>query len=302
MPCQHKEGYAYRIYDENAVRRLQQIIMLRKLRIPLKQISLIFKDDEQTNLIGIFQKNIAELDTEITALSTVRDILRIFVSHLNESIRENIKFDLMKDTDLINVVESLSLSRINFKEERSMEDLSKANETLKKINNVRILHLPPCTVAASHFIGTEPERNAGNRLIDFIKNANLYIIKPDARVFGFNHPNPSQNKSDYGYEFWVTIPDDMDVPLPLEKKHLSGGLYAAHCIKMGDFYEWEWLCKWVEHDNSDFLPNYSDKGEEIMGGCLEEHLNFVFGVVEDKKWPENDSQIDLLCPVKKVIK
>lgn len=36
-----KEDYAYRLYDENAVRRLQQIIILRKLSIPLKQIALI---------------------------------------------------------------------------------------------------------------------------------------------------------------------------------------------------------------------------------------------------------------------
>lgn len=36
LPSQHKEDYSYRIYNEDAVRRLQHIIILRKLRIPLK--------------------------------------------------------------------------------------------------------------------------------------------------------------------------------------------------------------------------------------------------------------------------
>lgn len=32
-----KENYAYRVYDENAVKRVQQIIILQKLQIPLKK-------------------------------------------------------------------------------------------------------------------------------------------------------------------------------------------------------------------------------------------------------------------------
>ena len=44
--------------------------------------------------------------------------------------------------------------------------------------------------------------------------------------------------------------------------------------------------------------DYSALGEEIMGGCLEEHLNWVYSSY--KKWPENgiDGYLDLLLPVK----
>lgn len=38
-----------------------------------------------------------------------------------------------------------------------MNDLNKASETLQKIDNVRIVHVPPFTVASSHFIGENPE-------------------------------------------------------------------------------------------------------------------------------------------------
>ncbi len=38
----------------------------------------------------------------------------------------------------------------------------------------------------------------------------------------------------------------MDVNTPMEKKHFEGGLYAAYCIKMGDFHKWADFTKWVE--------------------------------------------------------
>ncbi len=39
------EDYAYRVYDESAVRRLQQILTLRKLRISLKKIRVSRADE-----------------------------------------------------------------------------------------------------------------------------------------------------------------------------------------------------------------------------------------------------------------
>ncbi|HBN84111.1 MAG TPA: MerR family transcriptional regulator, partial [Clostridiales bacterium] len=62
-----KDDYAYRTYDEAAVIRLQQILVLRKLHISLKQIALIIKSEEATEVIDIFRQNLAEVDDEITA-------------------------------------------------------------------------------------------------------------------------------------------------------------------------------------------------------------------------------------------
>ena len=43
-----------------------------------------------------------------------------------------------------------------------MSDLNKANEILDKSLNVRIILLPPCTVAAYQFVGENPEEQAGD--------------------------------------------------------------------------------------------------------------------------------------------
>lgn len=294
LTSRKKEDYAYRVYDENAVRRLQQIIILRKLRIPLKQIGDILSDNEQIRIVEIFQENILTLDCEISALTTIRSVLQRFVSQLNNHIGVNVKLNLLDDNELLKVIESLSLSKIDFKEERSMDDLNKANEALAKLKDIRILYLPPATVASSHYIGDNPEEVARKPLDDFVKSVNLQRIKPDLRVYGFNNPSPQNSGETYGYEFWVTIPDDMLVPEPMVKKHFAGGLYAAHCINMGDFHEWETFYKCV-CNNKFYDINYREPLG--MGGSLEEHINAFTYYQSDNENPKCE-QLDLLIPIK----
>ncbi|WP_291568166.1 MULTISPECIES: effector binding domain-containing protein [unclassified Clostridium] len=292
-----KEGYAYRAYDEGAILRLQQIIVLRKLQIPLKQISNILEDEDAVIAIEIFKKNIYELNSKINALSTIKAILINLIEKLEKKKDIQIHLNLLSNDSILNIVDTLSLSNFDFKEEKSMEDLNQATKNLEALENVRIIHLPPSTVAASHYFGENPEDNAGKQLEKFLKESHLYEIKPDARVLGFNHPCPSNDRPNYGYELWVTIPEDMDVPKPLEKKYFNGGLYAAHMITLGNFHEWGWLSNWVNIDNPKYEANTIDDNGEVMGGLLEEHLNYVYH--SHLNWPESDEhQLDLLFPIK----
>lgn len=288
-----KEDYAYRVYDETAVRRLQQTIILRKLRIPIKLIGVILNDYEQIKALQIMREKIIELDDEINALNTIRNILNVFVNRLDESIEEKIHLDLLEDSELIEVVNALSLSKFNLKEEQSMEELNNANKIIGSQMEIRIVYLPPATVAASQYVGENPEDNAGEKLRDFIKSVNLPEIKPDFRVYGFNNPSPQEGQEHYGYEFWVTIPDDMKVSESLEKRKFAGGLYAAHCIKMGDFHEWRTFYDHMKKSDEYDIDCREPYG---MGGTLEEHINaysYYTGAVNEYV------QLDLLIPIKK---
>jgi len=168
---------------------------------------------------------------------------------------------------------------------------------LSKLKNVRIVHLPRFTVASGYFIGKNPEEIAGSIVSKFCKEVNLYEIKPDSRMFGFNHPNPSLDIENYGYEVWVTIPDDMEISAPMVKKHFAGGLYAVHAIKMGDFQEWDDLYNWVNNSEK-YEFNPSPEGQEIMNGCLEEHLNWVYVNHLGEHGNFICGQLDLYMPIK----
>ncbi len=292
----HRQGYAYRMYDEAAVSRFQQILLLRKLRLPVRQIKQILQQEDAVEAIEIFQQNIRELDQEITALSTIQEILSHFVSELSKAAKLPLQSILSQHETVLTALQSLELVSINFKEDQTLNQLKKAEENLAQLHDVRIVYLPPATVAAAHYIGDDPETHANGLIDEFVLATGLHHSKPDLRHYGFNHPNPVDETGYHGYETWVTIPDEMEVPAPLEKKRFAGGLYAAHMIAFGNFNEWDALLKWVNHSSKyEFAGDFRD--QEHMCGLLDEHLNYIHHVELPSSEPE-DLQLDLLMPVR----
>ena len=291
-----KDEYAYRTYDDEAILRLQQIIVLRKLRIPLKQIITILESDSTEEIIETFRKNLSEVNDEITALSTIRAILNTFITRLNANTHLDLKINLLDDIAILDVVDSLTMTKIAFKEEKTMEDLNKANEKMSKLTDkdVRIIYLPPSAVASYQYIGNDPEMHVNEVIDKFVRDNDLIHIKPDLRHYGFNAPNPDETGY-HGYEIWITISDNMDVPEPLIKKHFDGGLYAAHMIPFGAFEEWDWLGEWVKKSEKyEYRGNWN---MDNMFGWLEEHLNYVNHVNIENSEPQG-MQLDLLVPIK----
>lgn len=293
------DDYAYRMYDEEALRRLRQIIILRKLRLSLKEITVLLEDASQSQALGLLQDKLTELDDEIASLGLIRRLLKKLAQRLEESRRRQVRFDLLEDKSLTEIVGMLAFPKTTIKENTSMEELNRVGEILDKSLPVRILRLPPFTVAACRCVGENPEEAVGEAMTRFVQESGLYEKKPDARMFGFNHPNPGILENGiHGYEDWVTIPEDMEVEAPMEKKRFEGGLYAVLTIVFPEFQLWESLTRWVE-ESPDFEPDYSELGEEIMGGCLEEHLNWVYAAHDGWKEDGLPGQIDLMLPVKR---
>ncbi|MBQ4629279.1 MAG: effector binding domain-containing protein [Clostridia bacterium] len=285
------EENSYRIYDEETLRTLQQIIILRKLRIPLKQIADILKSDSAKTAIDIFEENLVEIDGEITALSTIRSIIKSF---LNKLQIDDTKFMLPDDENLMDIVDSLTVTKINFKEEKNLEELNRASEKVNKLTDkdIRILYLPPATVASVTAVCDNPEEYTGGVIDRWAESVNLFDAYPAARHYGSNADDENGN---HGYERWITIPDDMEIAEPLTKKYFEGGLYAAHTITMGNFEEWEWLVRWVAESDK-YEMNLSDRNG-CSCGLLEEHLNYVYYYNSPDRNDET-SQLDLLIAIK----
>lgn len=292
------EDYAYRVYDEDAIRRLRQIIILRKLRVPVKQIQEIFGNSDAVSVIDIFERSISELDEQITAVSTVKSILSRLVRELHEKANMHLQLDYLGDSSVFAIVDSISFPKNTLQAEKSMDDLNKANEALSKLEekNVRIVYLPPMTVAASYASGefewgVGPE--ATSKIEQFVWETGLLKIKPDARGMGFDCSREDLKVSVEGtasaYEAWVSIPDDMEVKIPLIKKTFGGGLYAAHVLRDWNFQaDWRMLTEWA---------NASEKYESDNGRpCFEEILNY-YNLMQNGAKME-DTQLDLLLPIK----
>lgn len=294
-----KEDFAYRTYDTEAITRLRQIVILRKLRIPLKQISEILQSTQVSVAIEAFESNLANIEDEIVALSTIRSVIKTFIEHLNLG---STKFALPDDAGLLEIVDSLTISKINFKEEKSMDELNKASQKLSKLEDkdVRIVYLPPMTVAAAYASGEGCEGKALDMINQFVKDSELLKIKPDARSFGFDCSKGATGigEPSHVYEVWVSVPSDMEIPHPLIKRTFSGGLYAAHVLRSWDFEDWRLLAEWVnasdKYDNAWDSPRWVSP-ETSAGQGFEETLNF-YNYTQNGQM--KDLQLDLLFPIK----
>jgi DNA-binding transcriptional MerR regulator len=298
-----KDDYTYRVYDKDAIQRLQQIIILRKLQIPVKQIKDILNNQNAVAVIEIFKQNISQLDEEITALSTLKSILMRFVDELQEKADVYLKLELLNDKTMLAIASTLSFSQNKIKEKVSMEELNKANENLNKLEDkdVRIVYLPPMTVAAAYATGEGCEGKASDMITQFVNESGLLKIKPDARSFGFDCSKGAAvlGEPSHIYEVWVSIPDNLEVHAPLVKRTFDGGLYAAHVLRSWDFQDWRLLKEWVnasdKYDNDFGSPRWTSL-ETVAGQGFEETLNFYNFIRKGSKM--EDLQLDLLFPIK----
>jgi len=292
-----KENSSYRLYDETAVRRLQQIIVLRKLQIPMKQIKDVLNNQNAAAVIEIFKQNIIELDEQITALSDVKSILARLVDGLQEKADIHLKFDLLNDKTMLAVVSSLSFpeNKINnVKGNATMEKLNKANETLNKLKRsdgqVRIIYVPPMTVAAHGVIGEE-ERKIFEK---FVQESGFLKIKPDVRLFTVFHCSIEDLKDldTQSDENWISVPDDMELPAFLTKKTFEGGLYAAYA-GVDNVEGFRALAEWV---NEIEKFEIADDGRPLFGECLD----CYHAINGDLKPGTGELQGDLLIPIKRI--
>lgn len=70
----------YRFYDDENISRLQQIIVLRKMQIPIKDIISIYDSKDMSVLVQSFVNRMEAIDNEINTLSELKSYLNDFLN------------------------------------------------------------------------------------------------------------------------------------------------------------------------------------------------------------------------------
>ena len=274
---------ACRVYDEAALCRLRQILVLRRLGVPLKQVAEILDAPSNRQAVDILGRTIAETEDALATSMALRQAQYKLLELLKRGEKST---QLLLEDAAVHLFPSIAQT---VKEELKMGDIK-----LEMTTTHRTVFLPPMMVASARAFAKEPENAAFALLEQWIVSNRLWEIKPDLRIFGFNNPSIPNEQGEYGYEYWVTIPEDFAVEQPLTKRSFCGGLYAAHCIRMGDFHEWKPFYEWANH-NDQVQPTAREP--EGMWGGLEEHLNAYRYFAEGHANGEPFAQLDLLIPV-----
>lgn len=127
IESRHCDDYSYRIYDMDTIGRIRIILLLRKLRIPLKDIKVILTDKRQKQILDILQRRISEIDEEVESVSTIRRVLMMLVDKYRE---ENNTYSLLDDLETVEIIDSVAPAKTQLQEVVTMTDLNKADAVL----------------------------------------------------------------------------------------------------------------------------------------------------------------------------
>lgn len=132
----------YRYYDEQNVQRLRQIMVLRKMQIPIKDIVRIYDSREMLDITQVFVDKLNEIDRETTALSELKRIINDF---LNKMIEKGIKHI----SALPLLYEEMD-KQLTVRESIGMEQLSEVSERLVRPLDISIVKLPKMRELSSY--------------------------------------------------------------------------------------------------------------------------------------------------------
>ncbi len=136
------DDYAYRMYDEKAVRRLEQILILRKLNISIKDIQRIFKSSSSDIVLDVLEKKVENIDDEIALLHELKEIVLDFI-HDIEQVNFSDKYDVKLLYNKAKDIETQLSTSDYIGKPTDINRLLKVTEKLdKKIPDIMVVRIP----------------------------------------------------------------------------------------------------------------------------------------------------------------
>ena len=137
-------------------------------------------------------------------------------------------------------------------------------------------------MASAWAFSESPEVEAWESMRSWAEPLGLLDQSKPARIFGFNNPNPSPGSPNYGYEYWMTMQDEIPVAGDIRIQEFGGGLYAVtRCKGIPRITEtWKELVVWVQ----------KSKYRKAHHPWLEEHLTSM-------DTPFDEYVLDLYHPI-----
>lgn len=276
------DDYAYRMYDENAVRRLEQILILRKLNISIKDIQRIFSTSSSNIVLEVLEKKVQNIDDEVALLHELKGIVLDFIHEIeridfanNSDIKQ--LYDKAKEieTQLISVDYIGKPSNIN----RMLEITEELN---KKIPDIMVVRIPGFKAVTTGIQSWDDMFKEGGYMNQLWQKCHLYknIIFDCFDFLLYRDENA---------EWICAVNDDVtdaDVS-PLKLIDFPGGLFAM-AVSIDEDDESiqkveEKVRRWIENTNFEFdnsnnvmfnMPYLYEDGRDIAYKDIEKGLGY----------------------------
>lgn len=271
------EDSNFRYYPSSTEETLKQILILRKFDISLKEILLIYQNQNKDFILKILNDKLEEINLALNNLEYTKEIIQKIIDY-------SIKDKLILSDNKNKVFNLEKIEKIIIENDKTKKEKTFMEELKLKDNNVRIINLKPFKVAYAKAMGVSPELKAWEILKNWIKENNIEDTS-STRYFGFNNPSPTEGFNEYGYEVWRLVEKDYEETEDIKFKEFGGGIYlvttANGVYDIGE--SWKNLSTWAEQKCY----------EHGSSQWLEEHI-----IVDKDSW-DDKMQFDLYYPIKK---
>jgi DNA-binding transcriptional MerR regulator len=211
----------YRFYDSDNIDRLRQIIVLRKMQIPIKDILRIYENQDIETLVQSFVRRMEEIDSEIDSLSGLK-------SYINDFLNAMAQYGITQISALPILYEKMETEFLSVqKKDLSMEKLDTLSKRLSKPLEMDIVALPPMLVMTS--VKKDSGRSEADSFWDWLSANQIPFGKPGSRTL-FEYQRGDE------IIFMQKLParfdgiGDADSPAmdcPFECREFEGGLFAV---------------------------------------------------------------------------
>jgi DNA-binding transcriptional MerR regulator len=148
------DDYAYRMYDEAAVKRLEQILILRKLNISIKDIQRILSTTESEIVLEVLSKKVEDIDEEVALLPELKEIILDFIKQINQA-------DFGKDSDvklLYEKAKEIETQIVNVDYNGNSANVNRLLDVTAKLErepDILIVEMSPCRMVTSGLAGDD---------------------------------------------------------------------------------------------------------------------------------------------------
>ena len=241
------EDYAYRLYDDIAIKRIEQILVLRKLNITIKDIKKIFSANSVDVILEVLGNKVSAIDDEVTLLHELKEIVITIIKQLEKSDVESSK-DLLELYEKANEIDT----KLTHEKQDTIQTSNKLLEVTSKLErmpDIRIIELPNMRMARS-----------GNTDLGVFDEWWSNVKVPQSL---FPRDFMWYNTRIECFEWLFVIPDDMRDTNGYEVFDFPKGLYAvATAYDEGEEINRinTLVHKWV-HDSDDYEEYLNGDGE-----------------------------------------
>ena len=204
----------YRYYDAACVERIRQILVLRKMQVPIKDILHIYRSRSASVVVETFVRRIREIDEEVNNLLDLRRIVEEFMQAMARSgITKISALPLLYEK----TAERLdTLARRQATDGRPLSDVS---DRLSKSPEPSIIALPPTRMLTSYLKGDARASDP----VGFERWTQKRGLTPG----GPGAHGRFEYQADGTDVVMLAIPEDFVNESPFADTDFEGGLYAA---------------------------------------------------------------------------